>query len=246
MQRIGGLLCMADICRMKIVITSATDHETKEIKNVVNSRYAAEGTDFNVTFHRSGVGTLLSTYSLGKLVAEHKPDIIIQVGIAGSFDQTIELGTVVVVKDECLGDVGVEEDTIFKDIFDMKLENGDAFPFENRRLTNAFIEKLNLLKLPAVTAVTINEVTTRAERIRQLQGKYGAVIESMEGAPLHYVCLQNNVAFLQIRAISNYVGERDKTKWQIKRSLDNLAAIVMEYLTMLKVERASVFTRGRV
>jgi futalosine hydrolase len=31
----------------------------------------------------------------------------------------------------------------------------------------------------------------------------------MEGAALHFVCLQEDISFIQLRAISNFVGERD-------------------------------------
>jgi len=48
------------------------------------------------------------------------------------------------------------------------------------------------------------------------------VIESMEGAAFHYVCLQEAVPFLQLRAVSNMIGERDKTKWLMKEAIDNL------------------------
>ena len=44
----------------------------------------------------------------------------------------------------------------------------------------------------------------------------------MEGAALHYVCNSFNVSYLQIRSISNYVGERDKNKWKMKLAIENL------------------------
>jgi futalosine hydrolase len=211
---------------MKIVITSATEFETKGIKSGINA-------GFNVSFHTSGVGMLSSTFALTKMVSEQRPDFIIQVGIAGCFDTTIELGTVVAVKDEFLGDTGVEENRELKDIFDLNLGNKDGFPFSNKRLSNKWLQRYNFLNLQEVTAVTINEVTTREERIRQLQQKYQPLVESMEGAPLHYVGLQTSTPFIQIRAISNYIGERDKTKWQIKTALDNLQTTVLKYIDEL-------------
>ena len=39
------------------------------------------------------------------------------------------------------------------------------------------------------------------------------------GAALHYVCREMNIPFLQIRAASNYIGERDKEKWQMKEAI---------------------------
>lgn len=231
---------MPDICRMKIVITSATANEWREINNNINPLYIAESHPFQVSFHKSGVGTLLTAYSLAKLITEHKPNLIIQAGIAGTFDTTFELGEVIVVKDEYLGDVGVEENGKFNDIFDLELENNNQFPFENKKLSNPWLNKFNPLKLPEVTAVTINEVSTKTERIQQLKHKFGAVIESMEGAALHYVCLQTSTPFIQIRSISNYVGERDKSKWQIKKSLDNLSSTVLNYIEQLAINEIEV------
>lgn len=49
--------------------------------------------------------------------------------------------------------------------------------------------------------------------------KFQPVIESMEGAALHYVCLMEKIPFLQIRSISNHIGERDKRKWNMKEAI---------------------------
>jgi futalosine hydrolase len=100
-------------------------------------------------------------------------------------------------------------------------------------LLNPHIEKLNLLKMKTVTGVTVNEITTRKERIKQIVKKYDPVTESMEGAALHYVCRSLNVPFLQMRAVCNYIGERDKTKWLIKESLHNLNKSLMSYFDKL-------------
>jgi futalosine hydrolase len=44
----------------------------------------------------------------------------------------------------------------------------------------------------------------------------------MEGAALHYVALCEKIPFLQLRAVSNYVGERDKNKWALREAIANL------------------------
>jgi len=51
---------------------------------------------------------------------------------------------------------------------------------------------------------------------------FDPVTESMEGAVLHYVCLMETVPFVQIRSISNYIGERNKKKWDMMDSIANL------------------------
>jgi len=218
---------------MRVFITAATIDEWMPSFLEMNTLYTSESKRLKVMFHQGGVGLLASTVSIMKLVYEEKPDLIIQVGIAGCFDTSMKLGNVVAVKEDMLGDTGVEEEGKWKDIFDLKLEKPGYPPFEKKRLPNHHLEKYNLLKLPEVAAVTINEVSTRPDRINQLIKKYNPSLESMEGAAVHYVCREMNVPFLQMRAISNYIGERDKIKWKMKEAIENLNQHVLKYIDKL-------------
>lgn len=217
---------------MKVVITSATIFEAERIEEHISK--AAINDDVQVTFHVSGVGMLSSCYSITKLLVEQKPGLIIQVGIAGCFDTNIALGKVVVVKEDVVGDMGVEEDGIFKDLFDMKFVQENEQPFTNRKLMNPWLQQYNLMQLDEVSAITINEISTRKTRTEQLISKYNPVVESMEGAALHYACLQTKTPFVQVRAISNYVGERDKKNWKLNQSIANLTNVIVEYVAALK------------
>ena len=222
---------------MKIVITAATTGEWMPTFLDINTLYTHESERFKIIFHQSGVGMLATSVSLMKLIAEEKPDLIIQAGIAGTFKQKKKLATTVVVKEETIADMGVEEDKEWKDIFDLKLEKANYYPFEKRKLPNQWLKKFNLLKLPEVKAITINEISTNILRIEQYRKKYAPVIESMEGAALHFVCREMNVPFIQIRSLSNYVGERDKSKWLLKESiavLNKTLLLMIEKLYRLK------------
>ncbi|MDE3254169.1 MAG: futalosine hydrolase, partial [Bacteroidota bacterium] len=183
--------------------------------------------------HQSGVGMLASAVSLTRMVLEDKPDLVIQAGIAGCFDPAIPLGKVVVIREENLADMGVEEEGKWKDLFDLKLEKSSYHPFDKRKLPNPWLTQYNLLKLPAVPAITINEISTRPERIQQWIKKYAPVTESMEGAALHYVCREANIPFLQIRALSNYTGERNKANWKLQESIENLNSTLVKYVARL-------------
>jgi futalosine hydrolase len=94
-------------------------------------------------------------------------------------------------------------------------------PWTNGRLCNN-ISVLQKIGLTIVDGVTINEITTHPERIRFYKEALRANIETMEGAALHYVALCEKIPFLQLRAISNYVGERDKNKWALREAIANL------------------------
>ncbi len=218
---------------MRIIVTAATVDEWMPAYLQIDPLYTSESKRMKVSFHQSGVGMLASAVSLTKLVFEEKPDLIIQVGIAGCFDDKMPLGKVICISEENLGDVGVKEEGKWKDIFDMKLEKSSYPPYEKRKLPNQWLKEYNLLKLPEVASVTINQITTNEDHKQQLLKKYEPVIEGMEGAALHYVCRNFNIPFIQIRAISNYIGERDKSKWEIKAAIDNLNQTILKYLEKL-------------
>ena len=211
---------------MRIIITAATQAEFQPAIDAFKAFPNAE-----VECHVTGIGMLATAVSLTKIIMHQKPDLVIQVGIAGTFNNDIQLGKVVVVKEEIFGDTGVEEDGVWKDIFDLNLMEPDSFPFTQKAIINPYLAKLNSLQLNEVVGITVNEISTNKQRIKQLQEKYNATIESMEGAALHYVCTDLKVPFLQIRSISNYIGERDKTKWQIIEAINNLNKILVEMVT---------------
>jgi len=218
---------------MKVVITAATVGEWMPAFASINNLYTEKSSRLKVQFYQSGVGMLASSVALTRLAIEDKPDLIIQIGIAGSFKQSTQLGKVVVINEEILGDTGVEENGVWKDIFDLKLEKSNYHPFEKRKLPNPWLKKFNLLKLPELNAITVNQISTDEKRIKQLQKKYKPDVESMEGAALHYIGREMGIPFIQIRAISNVVGERDKSKWLLKTSIDNLNKTVLQYIDAL-------------
>jgi futalosine hydrolase len=218
---------------MRVFITAATVGEWMPCFTKLDKLYTEKSKRFKVYFHQSGVGMLASTFSLAKLVLEEKPDLVLQAGLAGCFDASVDLGKVVAVEKDLAGDIGVEENGKWRDLFNMKLERSNYHPYEKAALPNQHVEKFNLLKLKTVTGITVNEITTRKERIQQLVKKFDPVTESMEGAALHYVCRSTGTPFMQIRALSNYVGERDKGKWLLREAVDNLNDTLIKYIHKL-------------
>lgn len=179
----------------------------------------------------TGIGTAATVYHLTKKIHESKPSLIIQAGIAGSFGQQ-PLGTPLIVQQDRFADLGVLEQSQWKDLFDMGLQQPATRPYNNGWLVNPHDNLLNNLPWQKVSAITIHEITTNPERIRQYESKYQPAIESMEGAAFHYVCLQESIPFIQLRTTSNYIGERDKNKWQMQLAIRNLADGLQQIVNM--------------
>ena len=203
-----------ELYRMNVLVIAATERELTGIKEISFGHQ-----NMKVQTAVTGVGLLPSAYAIMQLIAIAKPDMVIQVGIAGTFTPTLELGTAVTVRKEILADMGVYETDGYHDIFELGLAEKNIPPFEQGAIVNHHDNLMEAASLPTVLAVSVNEISTSLEKINLFAEKYKVAIESMEGASLHYVCAMQQIPFIQIRGISNLVGERDKTKWKIPEAL---------------------------
>ena len=215
---------------MKIIIISATDFEIKEAFGKLQSTKNKE-----IKFYTTGVGMLATTVNLCRIIYEEKPTLIIQAGIAGCFNTNEKLGKVYVVSKEFLGDLGVEENNLWKDVFDLKLIKQNQKPFTKKSLINKNVHQLNTIDLEIVSAVTVNQITTNLHHINQLKNKYNPILESMEGAALHYVGNSFQIPYIQIRSTSNYIGERNKANWKIELAIKNLNTQLTKLVKKLEV-----------
>jgi len=216
---------------MEILLVAATSFE---IQPTIDYLKGNKGL-IRVTPLITGVGSLATSYALTRQLDGARPALVIQGGIAGCFTDK-QPGEVLVVNEEVLADLGVWEEQRFKSLFEMRLADPDRSPFTDGRLVNPHASLLALTGLEAVRGMTVNEISTHAERVRWHQQNTRAVVESMEGGPLHYVCLQMNVPFLQLRSVSNSVGVRDKTKWNIPVAIAKLNEQLISLLEKLEKE----------
>jgi futalosine hydrolase len=201
---------------MNCLVAAATVLEISPFIDYFNHS-SKQGTDILIT----GIGMTAATYALTKQCSIKKPGLVIQAGVGGCFDNSFPLGSVVVVKKETIADQSVIEFGKLKTLFDLKLVRRDQYPFTNGWLLNKN-EFLKKIKLKKVTGISVNEITASEQKIKFYTSRFNPVIESMEGAALHYVCLMEKIPFIQLRGISNYVGERDKKKWKMKEAVTNL------------------------
>jgi futalosine hydrolase len=166
----------------------------------------------------TGVGIAASIFSLMKQLHLKKYDRVYQVGIAGTYDDSISIGSAFLVQSDCFADLGVMEKGIWKTIHELGFSDPDEYPFTDNRLINPHLPTIDL---PKASGATVQRLTDNDVEIETLRNAHGAEVESMEGAALHYVALQLNIPFYQIRGISNRVGIRNKSQWKIQEAIDS-------------------------
>lgn len=210
---------------MQLLVCASTEFEIKP-----TIEFIREEDIQNVEILITGVGMMATTYSLTKAILNRRPDFILQAGVGGCLNEKLPLSKIVLIENENIGDLGVDENGTFKDLFDLKLLDENSFPWMNRKLSNN-VEVLKSTGLTIVDGVTVNEISTNKERIAYYKNQLNASVESMEGAALHFVALQEKIPFLQMRSLSNFVGERDKSKWVMDIAIANLNIELQRILT---------------
>lgn len=208
---------------MKILVVAAT---AQEIEPFIELK-----TDADILI--TGVGIPSTIYQLTNKLITEKYNVVIQVGIGGKFSKKYKLGDVVAIRSDAFTDIGVQENNDFRSIFKLGFADENGFPFINGELINN-TDIFNKLDIKKVKAVTVNTIHDKKKKTKLLKKRFRAEVESMEGAAFHFVCLQQHVPFIQLRAISNSVGERDKNKWDKKNAIGNLNKELIKLIDSIK------------
>lgn len=192
---------------MKILLVSATDLE------IAKERFS----DFEILI--TGIGMLNTSISLTQRLSSGKYDLLINIGVAGSFNPELNIGDVVEVVEEKISELGFEDGESFSEFNEFNVKN----VFENKSKTD----------LLSVRSITVNRVHGNKRSITEIINRLNPDIENMEGAAFFQVCNTFNVPCIQIRAISNKVEHRNKDNWNLPLAIKNLNNKVEEIIAEL-------------
>lgn len=210
----------------KLLLVAATSFEIKALEQMLRKE-GEWGSRWQLDTLITGVGMTATAFSLGKALTLKPYDFALNVGLAGAFNRSLNIGEVVNVVNDCFSEEGAEDGEEFLDLSDLGLRARDAFPF-----TENCIEAINSIIAPEeipfqkVRGITVNTVHGKESSINQVVQAWKPEVESMEGAAFLYACKMEGVHCLQIRAISNYVEKRNKEAWDIPLALTNLTEAV--------------------
>lgn len=171
----------------------------------------------------TGVGMTATAFALGKhLPGNYK--LVLNLGIAGAFNRSIPLTTLVNVITDEFAELGAENGEGFLSIDELGF--GKSVYVARNNLLNSTLGKLR-----KVHGITVNRVHGNENSINKAIKQFNPGIESMEGAAVLYCCEQEALPCLQIRSISNYVEVRNKENWQIGPAIKSLNEWAIGFLT---------------
>lgn len=180
----------------RILVVAATELEIAPCRTV-------EGCDFVVT----GMGATNTVIALVWAMKRYQPRFVIQIGIAGAVDKSLNLGQAYYVCSDYQADLGAWRDGAFVPFGQMVYRN------EN---------------YTSLTGVSSRSVTTACtERLTEDEQ---VQMESMEGAAFFQTMLSyGNVRFAQVRSVSNYI-DMPRNLWCIDQAVAALPEVLKTLL----------------
>jgi nucleoside phosphorylase len=159
-----------------------------------------------------GIGPVEAGAATARALAERPPDAVLHVGLAGGAG--LEVGTLVVGTESIYADIAAAIAVVSRVDPDPTL-----LAAVRRALPDA-------PALPIATRAAVTEASDTASQ--------GASVEAMEGFGVLRACELAGVPAVEVRAISNELGEPDRSRWELDRGLEALTTALPLLLAALR------------
>lgn len=206
--------------KMRVLIAVSVDAERDAVLRGLGE--AGSGV-FDV--FAAGVGTAPAAARTARKLASGKYDLVVNAGICGGFAGQADIGSLVVASEIVAADLGAESAEGFIGLDELGF--GSARAEVDAGLAGRAADAFTAAGLPVVLApiLTVSTVTGTEASAAELASRVpGAAGEGMEGFGVAAAAKEFGLPVLEIRAVSNAVGPRDKSAWRIKEALQSLEA----------------------
>jgi len=166
----------------------------------------------------AGVGPAAAAAATATALAGTPYALVVSAGIAGGFQPEAPVGSLVIADEITVADLGAETPDGFLPVTEL------GFGTVTHRPPSALVRDLAAATGARTGAVlTVSTVTGTAARVTELRARHPrALAEAMEGFGVAEAAAAHGIPVLELRAVSNPVGPRDRTAWRIG---DALAAL---------------------
>ncbi|WP_055715165.1 futalosine hydrolase [Streptomyces torulosus] len=145
-------------------------------------------------------------------------DLVVSAGIAGGFQPGAPLGSLVLAEAITAADLGAETPAGFVPVTDLGF--GTVTHHPPKALVGLVAAATGAR---TGTVLTVSTVTGSAERAAELRARHpDALAEAMEGFGVAEAAAAHTTPVLELRAVSNPVGPRDRAAWRIGDALTAL------------------------
>lgn len=210
------------------IIITAVESEADAVRQGLD----ALNTEVNADVVIGGIGRTNAAAATTQALLE-QPDCqgVVSAGIAGALPGSgLNVGDIVLAQRCVYVEEGLLSPTGFRDMAEMGFELGD-FAGNAVPVHEPWLKALDsVTQVPIATAATCSGTDERAEFIVR---RTSAAAEAMEGAAVVHAARRLGIPGMEIRAISNTTGHRDRQQWDIPAALARLKADLPSMLERL-------------
>lgn len=209
-----------------ILIMTAVEVERDAVMRGLNRSIHANLYNFQVQL--AGVGSASAAASTATIIANTPFDLVISAGIGGGFKEHAEIGSLVIADRIIAADLGAEHpQNTFISVDELGF--GSSVIPVHHELSKRLFDKISNEEHIAVcmgTILTLSTVTGTAVTADTLAARIpGAAAEAMEGYGVAIAAHQAGIPVMELRAISNAVGPRQRELWRIGDALQSLEQV---------------------
>jgi futalosine hydrolase len=200
---------------MTVLVVAAVDAEARAVRDGDSAA--------DVLVVVAGVGPVAAATATAHALATGDYDLVISAGIAGGFPGRAGIGDVIVATGSIAADLGCRTDEGFLSLGELGLAQPSRLDFD---AAASWHDRLAKSGLPVVAGdvVTLSCMTGTDADGESLAARFPAAVgESMEGWGVAWAAHSAGVPAGEVRTVSNLIGRRDPTAWDLKGALDALA-----------------------
>jgi futalosine hydrolase len=195
----------------------------------------------NVVLMNSGIGKANAAHSVTCIIEKYPVNAIINIGVGGAYPGSgLTIGDIAFASKEIYGDEGVIDSKGWGGlekigiplVQDGKKKYFNEFPVTLPCLVSRGKGRAGEFSFTIRTGrfVTVSAATGTQRRAKELEKRFNALCENMEGAAIAQVCALYKMPVFEIRGISNIAGIRDKRKWDLNLASKNCQFITLDII----------------
>jgi len=220
--------------------------------------YKGKLSNINILLMNTGIGDVNAAHSATGIIEHFPIRYIINSGVGGAYPHArLEIGHIAIALKEIYSDKGVISSKGQKGLKEIGIPLVQAgrrkyfneFPFDKRLIKKALYHLSHISShssplplgerkevrgiIKAGNFITVSAATGTYKRALELEKKFNAICENMEGAAIAHICALYGTPVAEMRGISNIVEDRNRRKWDIPLAAGNCQSLVMEVLKSL-------------
>lgn len=179
----------------------------------------------------TGIGPVNAAYAMGRALAFLRPGLVLSFGVGGAFrDCGLDIGSVAVAKWEYDLDVGIESETIAPLPLPIPVNEGVFSRYACDPVAAA--ELMACAPEGVIFGGFVSSATVTSSHLRAaaVYSALGPICENMEGAAVARCAQIAGVPFAEVRGISNFVGARERDKWNLTAAADASRVAVRAFI----------------